>query len=317
MKVDFIKKELLLVLAITFIVTQGYSQFKIAKEPSKIISSNEIRFMNANWSPDGGKIAFSSEKYMGLWVSDDEGNNVRMITSDMSAGFSYLWSSDSKTILARPVIVENDRRYSQIATYSVNDNKKTVLIDKSRNIKSLPVWIDGDARVAVLINDGVQKINSGKTVLNKNSTIDKTELLGRNIVKTEKPISISNPKFEGRYIFNLVQSPNGNKVVFQVNGLGLYVSNSDGSDLKYIGRGEQASWMPDNKNVVVTMVKDNGEVFTSGDIEVVNVITGENISLLSNKKYIALNPSISSDGKKILFDNANDGAIYLLEIEKY
>ena len=310
MKVNF-----LLSLVMFLGVTQGYSQFKIAKEPTKIIQSDGMEYMNANWSPNGEKIAFSSEKYIGLWVSDSEGKDVRMITSDISAGFSYKWSSDSKTILSRPVIMKGDKRYSQIAIYTVSNNNKDVLIDNSRDIKSLPVWIDGDARVAVLTNDGLKKINSGLSVLNKKSTIDKTELLGRNIVKTNKPISIENSKFKGRYIFNLVQSPNGKKLVFQVSGLGLYVSKADGSELKYIGHGEQASWMPDNKNIVVTNVKDNGEIITGGELGVINVITGENISLLSEQKYIALNPSVSPDGKKILFENASDGAIYVLELE--
>ncbi|MCK5787499.1 MAG: PD40 domain-containing protein [Chlamydiia bacterium] len=315
MRVNFIKVNFLLVVGMFLCVNQGYSQFKIVKEPTKIISSDEMIYMNANWSPDGEKIAFTSEKNRGLWVSDGEGENARMITSDISAGFSYKWSSDSKTILARPVIVDNNKRYSQIATYSVNENKKTILIDKTRNIKSLPVWIDGDTRVAVLTKDGVEKISSGKTLSKKNATIDKTELLGRNIVKTDKSISINNDKFEGRYIFNLVQSPNGSKVVFQVNGLGLFVSNADGSELKNLGYCEQASWMPDNKNIVVTNVQDDGEVVTAGEIEVVNVITGKKTLLLSDKKYIALNPSVSPDGKKILFDNTNDGSIYLFEIE--
>lgn len=315
MKVNFTKKKFLLALAVFMGATQGYSQFKIAKEPTKIISSDEMVCMNANWSPDGENIAFTSENNKGLWVSDDEGENARIITSDINAGFSYEWSSDSKTILSRPVIIENNKRYSQIATYSVDDSKKTVLIDKTRNIKSSPVWIDDDVRVAVLTTDGVQKINSGKTLLKKKSTIDKTELYGRNIVKTDKSISINNSKFEGRYIFNLVQSPNGTKVVFQVSGLGLYVSNADGSDLKNIGYGEQASWMPDNKNIVITIVQDDGEVVTAGEMEVLNVITGKIIPLLSDKKYIVLNPSVSPDGKKILFDNVNDGAIYVLELE--
>ncbi len=315
MKANFTKKKFLLALAISLGATQGYSQFKIAKEPTKIISSDEMVYMNANWSPDGENIAFTSEKNKGLWVSDAQGKNAKIITSDINAGFSYEWSSDSKTILSRPVIMENNKRYSQIAIYSVRDSKKTVLIDKTRNIKSLPIWIDGDSRVAVLTVDGVKKINSGKTILNKKSTVDKTELLGRNIVKTDKSISINNSRFEGRYIFNVVQSPNGTKVVFQVSGLGLYVSNADGSDMKNIGYGEQASWMSDNENIVITNIQDDGEVVTSGEIEVLNVTTGKIITLLSDKKYTALNPSVSPDGKKILFDNVNDGAVYVLELE--
>ncbi len=288
---------------------------KRADKPVKLISSEGVMYMNAEWSPNGQKIAFTSEKYNGLWVCNNKGQKIEKLTSDSNAGFAYKWSADSKSILARPVILENSIRFHQVVFYSVENRDKTMLIGKTRNLKSLPIWVDGDSRVAVLTDKGIKEIDTGKQVLKGQDKNDEIKSFKSNLVKGNFVVECRIPEFKDRYVYNLVQSPDGSKMVFQVNGLGLYVANIDGSGLKQLGYGEQASWMPDGKYVVVTNVKDNGDVLTSGEIEAVNVTSGEIHSLLADSGFIALNPSVSPDGKSILFDNALDGAIYVMEVK--
>ncbi|MEN8115488.1 MAG: DPP IV N-terminal domain-containing protein [Bacteroidota bacterium] len=305
---------ILLFAASTFLGAQP----KIVNHPVKLIDSEAEYFMRPEWSPNGEMIAFTAEKNNGLWISNEEGKHIEQLTSDENAGFGFSWSADSKTILARPVEIENDTRYNVIKLYDIETKQETEIIGKSRSLRRLPVWSDNDSRVAVLIDNNLEIINSGKPQLKSaNGKITKALVFGGELTSSteaaEKPVSFK--KFEGRYIFNSETSPDGKKIVFQVSGLGLYVSNIDGTDLKHLEYAEQASWMPDNKFIIATNVKDDGMVITAGELSAINVESGASFPLMINETIIALNPSVSPDGKKILFDNPTDGAIYMMEIK--
>lgn len=287
---------------------------------SPIVSAPEGKiYMNAKWSPDGNSIAFSGEKFNGIWVCDANGHNVRKVTSDANSGFGFQWSGDGRTILSRPVVVENNLRYHQVKLYDVNTGNDTVLLDKTRSLEGLPVWTDGFQKVAMKIDDTIKNTDTGKPYLKSSSSnVEKTVNFGGAPVSASQEESIdvvSFPRFEGRYVFNRRVSPDGNKIVFEVSGLGLYVSNVDGTNLKHLGYGEHASWLPDNRYVVITMVEDDGYSITGGNLFAVDVETGEYYPLLTDDNKIALKPSVSPDGTKVLFDNPGDGAIYLMEIE--
>lgn len=296
-----------------------FAQPKAAGSPEKIIFDEGKFFMNPEWSPMGDRIAFSSEKFNGLWVSDASGQNVKQVTLDAGAGFGFRWSSDGNTILARPVVLENGRTFHQVKLYDLNSGEENVLVDKTRSLQGLPVWTNGDQKIAVKVGDRREEFLTGKRNLKGVSSREKTVDFGGTLssvsAEDQSLENVSFPEFEGRYIFNKTVSPNGEKIVFEVSGKGLYVSNVDGSDLKHIGKGEHPSWMPDNRYVVVVKVKDDGYVITQGDLFVVDTYTGEYSPLYSQSDVIALKPSVSPDGTKVLFNNPKDGAIYLLEIK--
>ncbi|GHV57830.1 hypothetical protein FACS1894182_07750 [Bacteroidia bacterium] len=122
--------------------------------------------------------------------------------------------------------------------------------------------------------------------------------------------------FSDYLVFNPVLSPKGDQIVFQVsNGKGLYICNTDGSDLRSLGKGERATWTPDGKYIVVMLTEDDGEVVTKGELVSIHVTSGSRNTLLSSDKYIALSPAISPDGKKLAFEEYTSGAIYVMDIK--
>lgn len=309
------KKNYILLLSLSFVFHVAFAQPRVVSGPEKIISPSENTYMNAVWSPDGTQIAFSSDKHSGIWVSDAHGKNIKQVTSDDGAGFGFSWSEDGRSILARSVFTENFRRYHNVKLYDVNSGDTQVILSKSRQLKGLPVFSEGDGIVAMILENKISKVASGKSSLKKAGESQKEALIfGGVLLSVESPLKSTKevvfPEFKGRYIFNSVTSPLGDKVVFQVNGLGLYVADVDGKNLKQIGFGEQATWMPDGKYVIVTNVGDDGKVVTSGTLSAVNVETGEYFSLLNEKGMVALKPNVSKNGKSLLFENSKDGAIY-------
>lgn len=308
-----------IILAIGILLTFSnliWSQPKAAKQPEKLIAQKNRHLMKAVWSPDGDRIAFSADKYNGIWVSNARGKQIQQLTEDENAGFGFAWSPDGKAILARPAVTENNLRYQLIKTYNTLSGESKEIVSPSRNITGLPVWSGNGTEVAVLIDKQTVKTQSGQPA-SKSAKKSNALSLGDVLVAVENPENpeLKFPQFEGRHIFNAVASPNGEKVVFQVNGLGLFVSNTDGREVKNLGFAEQASWMPDGKHIIASTVKDDGKMITSAKLTAINVETGDSTPLLSNRKILALRPSVSPNGKKVIFDNPADGAIYLLELK--
>jgi len=315
------KKSFFLLMFGALLSGNGLLAQPVAKgEISPIVSAPDGNmYMNAEWSPDGRSFAFSGEKFNGIWVSEADGKKVRQVTTDKNSGFGFQWSADGKTILSRPVVVENNRRYHQVKLYDVESGSETLLLDNTRSLKGLPVWSDGFRKVAMKVGDDIKKVETGKSYLkgrsdNVRKAVDfDGGLIAASQDETEGKVSF--PRFEGHYVFNRKASPDGTKIVFEVSGLGLYASNADGTNVRHLGRGEHASWMPDNRFVVVTMVEDDGYSITSGNLFAVDTETGEYYPLYTDDDKIALKPSVSPDGSKVLFDNPRDGMIYLMEIE--
>ncbi|MDG5799085.1 hypothetical protein QA597_01755 [Marinilabiliaceae bacterium ANBcel2] len=256
--------------------------------------------MNPSWSPDGKLIAFTFEKHEGIWISDSNGDNIRELSSDKGAGFGYSWSHDSKKIVARTVSKIDGRRYHNIKVYDVNTMEEKVLFSERRDLKGLPQWSEDGSRVTIDTESGVKSVALRDDSL-KSSILEEVE-------------DFDFPEFEGRYIFNRRLSPDRSSTVFQVSGKGLYIANSDGSDLRYLGLGEQAAWMPCGDYIIVTIVDDDGKVITAADLYSVDVKTGDYSSLFEDESFLSLNPHVSADGAYLLFDNPQDGSIYRLEL---
>ncbi|WP_439182571.1 TolB family protein [Carboxylicivirga taeanensis] len=308
------KHPMLLISLLVFCTCEMLAQPALKRGPVKLIEAHEKHYMNAEWSPDGTKVAFTSEKHVGIYVCDPNGKNLKQLSEDDNAGFSFSWSSDGRSILSRPTVITDGNRYKEIVMYDVVDGVKEVLVEKSQSIISLPVWAEGGSAVAYSTLNGLEKVETGKVAL-KGQETQPVSLLKSSVVAAPKDIVLHQPEFENRYVFNVVQSPNRAKVVFQVNGLGLYVINADGTELKHLGYGEQASWTPDSRYVLVTLVKDDGVTLTEGSISAIDVETGVTYPLLNDQQIIALNPAVSPDGTKVLIDNAKDGSIYQFELK--
>jgi Tol biopolymer transport system component len=294
-----------------------YAQPKIRGKVEIEISMEGKICMGAKWSPNGQFIAFTSERHNGLWKYDINNQKINSISNDLGAGFGYSWSADSRHILARPLIAENGLSYYMVKTYEADTGKETIIVDRSRIITGLPAWSPDDLNIAVILGKEIRKFTSGKPGLKgfENRQTEPVDLSGNLIfagIQEKKQISFD--KFKDRHIFNISLSPLRDKVVFQVNGLGLFVSNINGENLKHLGFGEQASWMPDNKFIVVTRVKDNGHSITEGALFSIDTDTGQYYPLFADPLIIALKPCVSPDGSKLLFDNLNNGAVYCVKL---
>jgi Tol biopolymer transport system component len=296
------------------------AQPKAGGKPIPITSSYNQRFMNPVWSPDGKKIAITGDNFNGIWVMDANGRNLKAVTHDTGAGFGMTWSFDNHSILARTTVQEKVSRYNEIKLYNLQNGQETVLVGKSRDIQGVPVWSEQETRVAVKMGSRTEEVPTGKTALKAAPIAPKAAAgsVARTIL-TNPALASKEIKgfeqFEGRTQFNAAISPLGDKIIFQVGGKGLYLCNADGSGLKFLGKGERASWMPDGKHVIVTIVTDDGHVITAADLFAVNIETAQYELLTGNTDLKAVKPCVSPNGKKVAFNDAETGVVYVMDLQ--
>ena len=196
-----------------------------------------------------------------------------------------------------------------------------------------PVWSLDGAKLffTSLKNDGLWEVSSNGTNFKlisaeagagnqlKAMTANRTNPLLQQMIDNPAKVTSQVEELQslsGCLIFNPVLSPKGDKIVFQASkGKGLHICNPDGSGLRQLGKGERATWTPDGKYIVVMITEDDGHVVTKGELISIDVLSGARNTLLSSDKYIAINPAISPDGKKLAFEEYAGGAVYVMDIK--
>ncbi len=315
---QWFSKAMLITFALMTINGSLMSQPRAASDPRVIISDEDQYFINASWSPDGQTLAFSSANFNGIWLADANGQNKRLLTADEAAGFGFSWSPDGRHILARTAETENRRRFHLVKVFDTENSSYEILQEKTRQLKGIPVFTPDGSQVAMVMDHNLELKSLRKE--SERTTYSNMPLVypvADKIISTQLTTRESKElaDFEGRFIFNQRLSPDGKKLVFQVQGKGLYVINTDGTGLTHLGQGEYASWMPASDFVVVSVVEDNGYYITGGELYAVNVNTGESHHLTAHTGITALKPAVSPGGKRVAFDNPDDGSIYIMELE--
>ena len=292
--------------------------FSQIQSPAYLIGSQNDVSMNPIFSPDGSKIAYTKAGYKGIWIYNLSNKTVKQISNEQSAGFGFKWSSDSKSILSRVAKYEGMKRFNAVKIFDVATNQFQQLTEYKTRMPYLPEWADQDTKVILPTKEGTEIFSSGK--LNKVTTIsngvtafsmyDKivTKDPQTNLEKSIKPIVDAQ-------IINLIASPDGNKVAFEVMGGDIYSMNIDGTNLTDLGKGNRPKWSSDNKKIIYMIAEDNGDDFTASDIYIVNPDGTQKKNITNTPDKIEMNPCFSPDGKSIVFDEYNDGSIYLMNIE--
>lgn len=319
-KVILMYSRLMLISGLLLLLSGAtFAQPEAVGDPIVLATSDSTNYLNPKWSPDGSTIAFSSDNYNGIWLIGPNGENMRILSKDPGIGFGYSWSPGGDFILARYSQYNLLRRFQSVKVIDVKSGEADVLVKRTRNIRTLPSWSLNGSHVAIPLGDDPQYITSGE--LEERAIPDKS---GKVVFSVQGQLYVADPEvaaervildFERRNIIGLSLSPTGDKAVFQVTGKGLHIINTDGSDLKQISYAEQPTWTPDGQYVIATLIKDDGYQITAGELYAINVKTGDEVHLTPHTNLIAMNPSVSPCGNWVVFDNPDDGNIYMMEIK--
>ena len=306
-------KKLFLFVFITFsMLTSAQSNFQLL-----IQGTPEDALMNPTYSPDGLKIAYTKSGYQGIWILNLQSKTTKQITDEAAAGFGYKWSADSKSILSRVAKYEDLKRFNAVKVFNIQIGESKQLSDYKTMMPYLPEWADGDSKVYLPLKgsdevyvSGIQKssiITNYLITFEKNNKITVLDFIN-NSESSLVPIK------DEQYI-NLSLSPDKLKMVFEVMGGNMFVVNTDGSNLIDLGKGNRPKWSSDSKKIIYMIAEDNGHEFTASDIYTINADGTGRANITSTDGIIEMSPSFSPDGRSIVFENYNEGSIYLMNIE--
>lgn len=310
------KKIITVMLAGLFSLTASL----LAQNTSRIWLTGDVEdvSMNPVFSPDGNYIAYTKEGYHGIYLYNLNSNTYFQLTDEPTAGFGFKWSSDSQYILARVARYSELRRFNSVKIFDVRSGIAIQLSEESLNMPYLPEWIPGNDKVLIPNIDGIELVASGIEPLNlENENHMAVYSLYNQIVVLDlanMSESILKP-IEGKEYLNMTVSPDRSKIAFEEYGGNMFVINVDGSGLIDLGTGYHPRWLSDGKKIVYMISEDDGHSFTASDIYIINSDGSGKRNITNSKDIIELNPSISPDGKKLVYSSYYDGAIYLMNLD--
>lgn len=305
------KKRRIFSIAMCAVVMSAVALPHSASAPQMLIKSDR-GLMAPVWSPTGEKIAVTSDNYVGIWVADAAGNNLKQVTDNAGAGYKMQWSTDGSKILGRTNVTVNNRIFHEIKVWNVADFSETTLVEQTRDIQGTPLW-KGAEQIALSDLRGAAEMNVLSLKCVTKSITDVFTLMVNEPAEVAAKVP-SLREFLGTIIINPALSQDGMKVAFQVPGKGIYVCNVDGSDVKYVCKGSHPSWLPDG-SIIYTVVKDDGVNFTSSEIYARDITTGKSVLLSGNSEIIPLTPTVTKDGTRVAFENAMDACIYVINLK--
>lgn len=257
----------------------------------------------AGISPNGDYLLLSTSTNVGLTKFDLKTNESKVLTNARGAGFNAQINSDGASVIYREdSYTANHLRMEQLNTVNVESGAVANLVAPTRNLQGYA--IEGTA---------VAAINKGKLAAKGKVSVPVLSINNRQLMITRNgKTSVFSPNGKNfSYIWPSV-SPDGTKALYYVCGVGAFVCNIDGSNVKSLGIVRAPQWY--GNDVVIGMNDvDDGEMIISSSI-VATTLSGQQ-QVLTDASVVAMYPYASLNGEKIAFSTPA-GEAYIININK-
>lgn len=246
--------------AVAFVMEDGPDPeiFRINTDGTgrKKLTDNTFSDYNPDWSPDGSKMAFVSNRDTGsgvfqLYVMDADGANVRRLTNDTSyMDMNPAWSPDGTRIAFTRYIATAGpgQPFGRIAVVDA-DGSNLVMLAGSGGMDASPSWSPDGSRIAF---SGFKNIVVNGTFLGSEIYVMNADGTGaRQITQPVPGLQSTNnsPSW----------SPRDDRIVFMSRG-GIATVNADGTGFRLLKESEwlyDPFWSPDGSKIVFTGPKDS------------------------------------------------------------
>lgn len=305
-----------IIVALLFGLQAAEAAVTISGSPMRLLENSEQVFIQPLWSHDGRYIACTGEHYQGVWVVRLADRELYKLSDAPAAGFGMAWSGDSRSLLTRVAKYDALRRYNAVQMLDVESQTSRQLCAYQTEPMGLPVWSADNRHVHVAVHNTLQTFSTGKpaTPLSKKAPSPVAYLQGDRLAFYAEGVGSETPNWGDKRIINLTTSVDGAKIAFEIVGGPMCVMNSDGSGYLELGEGHRPRWSPDGRYLVYMITQDDGDQLLASDLYVIKADGSDKQALTATPAQLEMNPCWSPDGGQIAYDDAADGALYLLTI---
>ncbi|HKS07640.1 MAG TPA: hypothetical protein VJR92_15165 [Gemmatimonadaceae bacterium] len=265
-----------------YIISRGGATHELAVAPlaggaSRTLIAGGGDIIEANWSPDGTKIAFQSQRggTPDIWVIDAAGGAPRQLVNLPSGEFGVGWSMDSKSVYFAS---DRDARLSDIWMVPVAGGE--------------PVRVSRDGSIGAFI------VGEGRAEVYASIISAKDGSLTWGLVR---PNGTLRPLFDGASVVGLRAPRVGDSIAIVVvrPGAGLQpmlISLASGRGRDILARDEGIGpWSPDGKQLVYYVASAG-----ANDVGILDVATGKKTRLTTTPQS-ENGTEWTPDGKNLVF----------------
>ena len=237
-------------------------------------------------SPAGDYILLTTSTRRGLKKFDLATRETTTLTEAEGAGYGAAVAADGKTVVFRETSFTPQRlKMTALKSVSLETGAKRELAPAQRMLQGYRL----QGNTAAIVSQGkmrARSLSGGRT----------TQLApnGKNV----------------RYIWPSL-SPDGTKVLYYVSGVGCFVCDLNGNNVKALGQLRAAKWY-DNTTVIGMNDQDDGEHVIASSIIAKNLSGSE--QKLTSDDIIAQYPQVSASSKKIVFETPA-GEAYMINLQ--
>ncbi|MEN8138510.1 MAG: hypothetical protein ABFR62_08750 [Bacteroidota bacterium] len=244
----------------------------------------------------------------GYHASFADENNI-LITNNNYKGLElYNLVSKEEVVLSTELKSGKDV-YTENKQIHFTLKQGVVASDFEGNINSLTVPKKSfSAKETALSELNTSKLAEETTILFVKSV---NKLTALEIYFSNGSTKIISPLMEGARYLKSEVSPDGKNILIKQYGGNGYVINADGKILVDLGYMERPKWS-DTNHIVYQVTKDDGEIITDSDVYEINTGNKEVRNLTIEFNGIAMEPSPSPNGDKLIF-NTPEGELYIIK----
>ena len=301
-------KHLLLTIALCLpiaVSAQVLSVKSVEKVPIPVDADNAV----AAISPGGDYILLTTSTHRGLKKFDLATGETTTLTEAEGAGYGTTVTADGKTIVYRETsFTPQHLKMTALKSISTVTGAKRELAPAQRMLQGYR--LDGNA--AAVISKGKMRVRSlnGAKIVATPPTLSLTQNHQMQLTRNGKTTLLAPNGKNVRYIWPSL-SPDGTKVLYYVSGVGCFVCDLNGNNVKPMGQLRAAKWY-DNTTIVGMNDQDNGEYVTSSSI-IAKTLSGAEQKLTSDE-IIAQYPQVSPSSRKIAFETPA-GEAYIINLQ--
>lgn len=286
----------------------GFAQIFNVGEVTKVNLPANVDNLVAGISPDGSYLLVTNSANKGLAKFDLATSQSQVLSTAPGAGFDAQISQDGNTVVYREnTFTANHLRKVALNSKNLATGEVTNLVAPTRDLQGVAV----EGTTANVVNKGkfsAKGLNGAKAVKAPVLSINNRQLM---ITKDGKTSVFSPNGQQFSYIWESV-SPDATKALYFVCGVGAFVCDIDGSNVKSLGLVRAPRWY-DNNTIVGMQDKDNGEFIISS--KVVAVTLDGTMQTLTSDDVIAMYPHASAAAGKIAFSTPA-GEAYIINVTK-